>query len=115
MEPETAKPKCHCVCRKFVVAIVVILIVGAICCHVHRPHWRWNGPKVGTECTVQFDTGAVVFISGTLVDVKRDAIFLQTVEYEWNQDQQVSKPNAKLMWIPKKNILFIQYKDEKIE
>jgi hypothetical protein len=60
---------------------------------------------VGTFCNVQFNTGAVVFLSGTLVDVKHDAIFLQMQDYPNPGEQS-------LIWIPKKNILFIQYKDK---
>ena len=118
MEPETAKPKCHCVCRKFVVAIVVILIIGAICCHVHRPRSHWGDPKPGTFCTVQFNNntvsplvdisnGARVTVSGELVAIRRDAILLKTFR-EGTANQVVDE----LVWIPKSSILLIKYKEE---
>ena len=105
MEPEPAKPKwvleCHCVCRKFVIVIVVILIIGAICCHVHRPRSHWSGPKPGNGCKVYFVSGSQVFIDGVVVAVKRDGILLK---------KSVSNPYG-LVWIPQKNILYIEYSE----
>jgi len=109
-------------CKKFVAAIVVFVLLGAVCWHAHHP--RWTGPKPGTGCLVQFksefstgySTGTndsyvttevkTVVIDGELVAVKRDAILLRNTK-------NMTSVNPRLLWIPKNNILFIEYTENK--
>jgi len=109
-------------CKKCVAAVVVFVLLGAVCYHVHHP--RWTGPKPGTDCQVQFKseyfTGTYrdgvppeerrIAMSGELVAVKRDAILLRTVSLPFTD---YNNAKYRLLWIPKKSILFIEYADNK--
>jgi len=117
-EPEADKPKkSPCKRGNFVVIILAILIVGAICCHI-RHSWP-IGPKPGTNCTVQFRrdvlgetthlvppradifSGAVAYIQGEFVAANREAVLLRIRDN--NQTKRV--------WIPKKWVLLIEYNE----
>ena len=132
-EQEADKPK-KCTCRhkhgKIVAVILVILIVGAICWHVHP---RPSGLKVGTVYKVQFRrdalggsalvspqtdnyNGADVCITGTLIAVYHDAILLEVVDHSLitvglEMPKVKDEYRKTLFWIPKGNILFIEYKE----
>ncbi|MCL2624584.1 MAG: hypothetical protein FWD31_13050, partial [Planctomycetaceae bacterium] len=104
--------------------ILVVLIVGAICWHVHP---RPTGLKLGTDYTVQFRgdalgrptspfidsyNGGQVNAGGTLIAVNREAILLEVVDFS-NMIQ--GKPQKTQMWIPKSNILLIKYEIPRTE
>ena len=115
--------QCACKCRKFAVVILVVLIAGIICWHIHHPrrHEKLLGLKPGMDCTVQFRRDALalttstsptvdvangtnVSISGKLLDFNREAILF---EYQFIIND---KPQQMRCWIPKNSILFIKYK-----
>jgi hypothetical protein len=117
-DSETKEPKkLPCKRGKFVAIILTILIVGAICCHIH--HSRPIGPKPGTHCTVQFRrdvlgettnlvspqanifNGSVAYVEGELITVNREAILLRI---------RVNN-QTKRVWIPKKWVLLIEYNE----
>lgn len=106
------KPERHsCVCKKCVVAILIILVAGVICGHLHRPKL---GLTPGRTCVVQFRRdilgGATnspgsptaarseVCIQGRLIAVNREAILIKSTDLDeyWSQ-----------IWIPKSSILLI--------
>jgi len=123
-EPEKPK-KCPCKCRIIGIAILVFLIAGVVCWHVHRP--KPIDPEIdlkpGTYCIVQLRrdslgaagspvppttdqfNGAIVSMRGTLLAINRDAILLECiVDYPLNQPHEVRRH-----WIPKNNILLITH------
>jgi len=131
MESETPPPqKCSCKCHKHAVAIfAVLLIAGVACWYIHHPNrpraYTSVDPQPGAKCTVQFRrdmlggsaslpispttisaNGAIVAIHGELVAVSREAILLDQVDenYIFN-----GTPKMKRFWIPKNNILSIEY------
>jgi len=108
-EQEADKPK-KCACGhkhgKYVVVILVVLIVGAICWHVHHP--RSKGSKdhakqetlfdleLGTDCTVQFRRDALggstsltspttTGINGTTFIIKGTLIAVNMKQSFWNK------------------------------
>ena len=101
-----------CSCRhkhgKHVAVVIAILIVVAICWHVHpRPTWL----KPGTVYTVELrrdaaNGSAPVFISGKLIAIYRDAILMEVADHSFIIND---KPKQVQMWIPKNNILLIKY------
>jgi hypothetical protein len=113
---ETENPKkCSCHCRPFAAVILIILIVGIICWHVHRPHHHPPHPpgipKIGTVCTVQFHMDALgcagnlpvgsiggegISIRGKLIAITPEAVILKC-----SDDTR--------LWIPQSSILLIQY------
>ena len=140
-EPEGEKPKkCCCMRGKIIAAILAVLVIGAICCHIH--HSRSKGVKndvkvgtlfdmeLGTECTVQFRRDALggstspispntttinrtdVSVNGTLIAVNNEAILLEYADY---RDIMNDAPRLKRMWIPKNGILLIEYSKRKAE
>ena len=117
-EHEADKPK-KCACRygKIFAVILGILIIGAICWHVHP---RSSGLKVGTDYIVQFRgdalggptspfidsyNGGQVNAGGTLIAVNREAILLEVVDFTNMID---GKPRKTQLWIPKSSILLIR-------
>jgi len=118
-EQEADKPK-KCACRhkhgKHVAVILIVLILGAICWHVHpRPTWL----KVGTVYTVELRRdsaggSAPVTISGTLIAINREAILLEVADhslvtvYEPGKERVEDKYQKTQFWIPKRNILFVK-------
>jgi len=111
MEQETDEPKkCTCKHGKIIAVILVVLIV-AICCHIH--HLRQASLMPGTYYIVQFRgdvLGTPVSprddnynnIEGTLIAVNREAILLD--RYVIVNDE----PQMLRLWIPKSNILLIK-------
>jgi len=114
-----------CKCRKFVVAIFVVFIVGILCWHIHHPRRHENllGLEPGMYCTIQFRrdalaittstspltdvaNGTKVSIWGKLLDFDREAILF---EYENNQSIVNGKPQQERIWIPQSSILLIKY------
>jgi hypothetical protein len=127
METETAPPKtCLCKCGKHSAIILILLIAGVICWHIHRPLHPGPhvDPKIGTMCTVQFrrdalgaganipvsptvniSDGASVSIGGQFQGINHEAILL---EYDGiNAENQRVRPCQ--LWIPKSSILLIEY------
>ena len=112
-EQEADKPR-KCDCRhkhgKHVVVILVVLILGTICWHVHpRPTWL----KVGTVYTVELcrdvaGGSAPVAVSGTLIAANREAILMEVSNHSLLIN---GEPQKSLMWIPKSNILLIKYEE----
>ena len=130
-QPESGKPKkCCCKRGKIIAVILVFLIAGAICCHIHHPRPRdamqemMIDLKPGTVCTVQFRrdalggstslisptttgvNGTTVSIKGTLVTVNHEAILLEQVDNHFIVNDM---PQLKRLWIPKSSILLIEY------
>jgi len=124
-ESESDKPKkSPCKRRKCVAIILAVLIVGAICCHIHHFHHsrsRSIDPEPGTICTVQFrrdalggasltspltnkHNGAEVSLGGTLIAINREAILL-----EYSDPSRYGQPGTRRLWIPKSSILLIEY------
>ena len=123
-ETETLK-RCLCKCRLVATAILVVLIAGVVCWHIHHPkrsHAVGIDPQPGTKCTIHFrqdafilrantgtslpiiDTGATtVAFTGTLIAMNREAI-LVIVEPNPNDVGLVRQ-----FWIPKSSILLIEY------
>jgi len=122
-DQEADKPKkCTCKHGKIIAAILVVLMIGVICCHVHHP--RSIDPKPGTTCSVMFRRdvlGGSALVSpridrsdnetvtafGTLIAVDREAILLEADNMIHFID---GVPQKKQLWIPKSNILLIEYK-----
>ena len=119
---------CSCKCGKSLMAILIILIVGIFCWHVHRPkpsRWRPIDLEPGTMCTVQFRrdvlgaattlpvsptansiNGSTVSIQGELVAVTHEAILLDQVDEHYIVNDV---PRMQRFWIPKSSILSIEY------
>jgi hypothetical protein len=116
MEIEAEKSKqCPCKCGKCAAAILItLLIAGIVCWHVHHPSRHRLMPKPGMECVIQLRrdalgagsdipvspitynrNGADVMVRGEMIAVNREAILIS------------SGPNR--FWIPKSNILLIEY------
>ena len=115
METEAEKPKmCSCKCGKGAAVIVLIfLVAGAVCWHVHAPNHIHL--KTGNSYTFHFRQGALLgqgssgmaenSANGRLIAVNREAVLIEFSK--WHPTERVSKPRN--MWIPKSNILFIEY------
>jgi len=110
-EQEADKPK-KCACRHkhgmHVAVILVVLIVGAICWHVHP---RPTGLKPGMYCAVELrrdaaNGSAPISIRGELIAIYRDAILLEVADHSFIIND---KPKQMQMWIPKNNILLVKY------
>ena len=118
---------CTCKCRKFAVAIFVVLIVGIICWHIHHPRRHENllGLEPGMNCTIQFRRDALalttstsptvdvangtnVSISGKLLDFDREAILFEYTSFRYIINGE-SQPQQERCWIPKNSILLIKY------
>ena len=94
---ELEKPKkCPCQCRIIGIAILVVLIAGAICWHVHRP--KPIGLKPEMLCRVHLISD--VSITGFVVAVNSEAILLQMTD-----DIHLNR-----VWIPRSNVVFIEYR-----
>ena len=123
-EPETDKPKkSPCKRGRFVVIILAVLIIGAICCHIHHFHHsrpRSIDPELDKFCTVQLrrdalggsglvspltdnQNGTDVALRGRLVAIDREAILLNHVDEQSRTWQ---------LWIPKSSILLIKYEPD---
>jgi hypothetical protein len=106
METEAEKSKtCPCKCGKHGAVILILLIAGVICWHIHRPHHRPPhppvGPMVGAECVVQLRedvAGKDCVLRGRLMESDPHAILLE------NGGDGVG------YWIPSHHVLFITYK-----
>ena len=113
--------------HKFMVAILVILIAGIVCWHIHRPKLaRLPGsidPKPGTICIVQFRqdalgpmqgftpatqiiNGAVVLAKVELIAISHEAILFDQVNASYIVN---GIPKMKRFWIPKSSILSIEF------
>ena len=124
---ELEKPKkCPCKCKAIVAAILVVLIAGVVCWHVHRP--LQNPQPTNSEISSEIDlkpgryytvffrrdmlgvsrefgigptvtaiNSASVSVRGRLLDINHEALLLE------NTDRGRS-----LYWIPKNSILMIQ-------
>jgi len=141
METQTNnQTKCTCKHGKIVAVILVVLIVGAICWHVH--HLPRKGSKddaksgtlfdmeLGTDCTVQFRrdalggstsltaptttgiNGTTFIIKGTLIAVNHEAILLEQIDDHYIVNDV---PQLKQLWIPKSSILYIEYSKGRTE
>jgi len=125
---EAEKPKkCPCKCKAIVAAILVVLIAGAICWHVHRP--LQNPQPTDSEISSEIDlkpggyytvfirrdmlgaatnlpisptatsiNGASVSVQGRLLDINHEALLLENTD----------RGGRSLYWIPKNSILMIQ-------
>jgi len=128
---ESEKPKkCSCKCKAIVAAILIVFIIaGVVCWHVHRPKPITPDLKPGTQCVIHFRQDAfstrpgitslpvipsdiaspmTVSFRGTVVAVVHEAILFEAV-YENITYNGVSKTER--FWIPKNNILLIQFTD----
>ena len=123
-EPEKPK-KCLCECRIIMVAILVVLVAGVVCWHVHFPH-RSQTTKItdlepGKLCVVYLRRDALglsttaspsvttvnntdLILGGKLVAVTREAVLLERVN-ETRTRNGVSIPEQ--LWIPRESILYI--------
>jgi len=115
METESCTPKqstCCCKHGKCAAAILALfLLAGVVCWHVHHAkHWHHPDPmglKPGTLCTVQLrhdvfgKAGESPDYAGKLVSVSPNAILLERDGFEGRAKERY--------WIPKSNILIIQY------
>ena len=108
-EQEADKPK-QCACRhkhgKIVAVILVVLIVGAICWHVHP---RPTGLKPGMYCAVELrrdmtSSTVPVTIIGELIATNREAILLKHTGL-----------NCEQLWIPKSSIMYIECNKRRTE
>jgi len=119
--------KCSCKCGRFGAVVLIILIAGIVCWHIHRPKPAKQEfePYPGTICTVQFrrdvlgaardlpigptvanTNGAIVTLRGELIAVNREAILLDQVNDQYIENDV---PRMKRFWIPKSSILTIEY------
>ena len=106
-DQETDRPKkCWCKRGKIIAMILIVLIVGAICCHIHRLHHPHStGLELGTYYTVHLcrnavDGSAPVSVKGRLIADHREAILLDASD----------NSSVQQFWIPKSNILFIEHR-----
>ena len=118
---EADKPK-KCACRHkhgmHVAVILAVLIVGTICWHVHP---RPSGLKLGTYYTVELrrdtaDGSAPVMIRGELIAVYHEAILMEVTDHSLvtvglEMPQVKDEYRKTQFWIPKSNILFVEYKE----
>jgi len=136
------KPERHsCVCKKCVVAILIILVVGIICTHIHRPKLGLTPDKdctvlgltpdkdctvlgltPGKNCTVQFRRDALGGAANLPVPPTTPSINGATVAIQGKliavsheaillSSDGDKYVQGKQLWIPKSSILLIQYND----
>ncbi|MCL2348667.1 MAG: hypothetical protein FWC50_10460 [Planctomycetaceae bacterium] len=106
----------------FIVTLIVFMVIAEVISsyssYIRPP--QPISPKPGTTCIVRFrpdviggsylaprsihnSIGDTVNTDGTLIAVDREAILLEV-------DNTEGKPQKKQLWIPKSNILLIEYK-----
>jgi len=119
---ESEKPKkCSCKCKAIVAAVLVVLIAGVVCWHVHRPNCVLSqsiAPKVGARCDVIF-FGENTSLSGTLIAIDHEAIILEVIlnpliQIDGKADDKktfIVNPDRVILqyWIPKSSIKRIGY------
>ena len=121
--PEPEKPKKYpCKCRIIGIAILVVLIAGVVCWHVHRTHRsQTTNLEPGKTCVVYLRRDALglsttaspsvttvnntdLILGGKLVAVTREAVLLERVNATRTRNG-MSIPEQ--LWIPKESILYI--------
>jgi|GEM_PF-2633124 len=135
-ESETGKPKrCACKCRIIIVVVLAVLVIGAVCGHIcHSRSTYSDDPSVvpsvnfalkpGLHCTVQLRRDALgaaanspippfnkssVVLEGRLIAVNDEAILLDVTDQAPDKLILGDKQVPRHAWIPKGNILFIDY------
>jgi hypothetical protein len=120
--------QCPCKCRKIAAVILIVLIAGVACWYIHHPNRpRSINPKPGMMCVIHFrqdaftfrantgtslpiiDVGGVsttVAFRGTMIAVDREAILFDAVHENITFN---GVPKTSRFWIPKNNILLIEY------
>ena len=100
--PEPEKPKkCPCQCKMIVAAVLVVLIASVVCWHVHRP--KPIGLKPEMPCRVHLISD--VSVTGFVVTVNSEAILLRMTD-----DIYLNR-----VWIPRSNVVFIEYRELQTE
>ena len=120
MESETeksAKCACGCKCSKFAAVILIILIAGIVCWHIHHPKHHpapIAGLKPGTQCIVHLRQDALgnndaPVVPLTVIDgVAVVRVVLIAMDHE---AVIVDNGGQQRYWIPKSSILCIQYEE----